>query len=67
MAKDFTNHNHSHDSLMLTEGYSQKKIRTSPKNASPSESVVRNLLNYSKALVVVSNLISGEYSCLLLN
>jgi hypothetical protein len=48
-------------------GHNLKNIRTSPVNASPSESVIRNLLNYSKALAVIPDRISGNSGLFLLN
>lgn len=52
---------------MQPAGHNLRSIRTSPVNASPSESVIRNLLNYSKALAVIPERISGNYSLFLLN
>lgn len=67
MAKNFTLNHSFQVSFMQPAGHNLRSIRTSPVNASPSESVIRNLLNYSKALAVIPERISGNYSLILLN
>lgn len=67
MAKNFTLHHSFQVPFLQPAGHNLKNIRTSPVNASPSESVIRNLLNYSKALAVIPERISGNYSLILLN
>lgn len=67
MAKNFTLHHSFQVPFLQPAGHNLKNIRTSPVNASPSKSVIRNLLNYSKALAVIPDRISGNSSLFLLN
>ncbi|HOI88469.1 MAG TPA: hypothetical protein PLV51_11470 [Lentimicrobium sp.] len=67
MAHNFTL-NHKQSELKMQEGgYSLKNIRTSPLNDTPDDSLVRNLLNYSKAMIAVPNPVTGNFSFVLLN
>jgi len=67
MAKNFTLQNPLNVPYMHPAGYNLKRVRTSPLNASPSESVIRNLMNYSKALTVIPDRIQGHFNLILLN
>ncbi len=67
MPKSFTLKDLHNVPLKPTSGYSLKMTRTSPLNASPSEAIVRSILNYSKALSVVPNSLTGKFSLILLN
>ncbi|MHC1773878.1 MAG: hypothetical protein AB9834_00560 [Lentimicrobium sp.] len=67
MPKSFTHKDLPFVPLKHVSGYSLKKIRTNPLNASPSEATIRNILNYSKALTSVQNSITGNFSLILLN
>lgn len=64
MIKNFTH-------LKLSESNSRRMRRIMEKNDSqqsnPSDSVIRNLLNYSKALTVLSDKHSGNVHLVLLN
>jgi len=48
-------------------GYSLKESRINPIEISPSDHVIRNILNYSKALSVVPLATTGSFSLILLN
>lgn len=67
MPKSFTRKNISNVPLKSEFGYSLKNIRISPVNASPDDSVIRNILNYSKALACIPAQHTGTYSLILLN
>jgi hypothetical protein len=67
MAKNFTHRDLMYVPSNPSNGYNLKALRTSPLNASPSETAIRNILNYSKALSVVSNSLTGNFSLILLN
>ncbi|MFH1119412.1 MAG: hypothetical protein V1775_06280 [Bacteroidota bacterium] len=67
MAKNFTHKDLLHVPIKLKNGYSLYPIRTNPLNASPSEVTIRNILNYSKALSVVPDSLTGNFSLILLN
>lgn len=67
MAKNSTLKNTMQIPLKPATGYNFKTIRTSPVNASPSDATIMNLLNYSKALSVIQNSLTGNFSLILLN
>jgi hypothetical protein len=67
MAKNFTLKNPLNVPVKLKDGYTLSEIRTNPLNASPGDAAIRNILNYSKALSVVPNSLTGNFSLILLN
>jgi len=67
MAKNFTHKELVHVPARLKNGYNLNPVRTSPSNSSPSDAAIRNILNYSKALSVVPDSLTGSFSLILLN
>lgn len=67
MAKNFTHKDLMQIPSKPASGYSLNMIRTSPVYASPSDDIITNLLNYSKALTVIPNSLTGKFSLILLN
>ena len=67
MAKNFTHNPIQHPDMNLETGYDFKVNDQNSGSNSPSITTISKLLNYSKALVMVPNKITGEYHALLMN
>ncbi len=67
MPKSFTHKDLPNVPLNQVSGYPLKTIRTNPLSASPGEVAIRNILNYSKALIAVPNSLTDNFSFILLN
>lgn len=67
MAQNFTHKDPMQNSFKQDAGYTFKPIRTNPVNVSPSDTIIKNLLNYSKALTAIPNSMTGTFSLILLN
>lgn len=64
MAQNFTPKHFQQHPKASSESELSLKMK---QNLSPSSATIRNLLNYSKALVIVPDSISTKYSFILLN